>query len=127
MFSIITDVRQALITAQVYGLLLYQARRVQNPISYGVIGDVLQIPHQWGSLPRALTSLAEDDFSHERPILSSIVISAATGMPGQGYWDLVARLGLIARPVPDKAFWEDQFARVISKYEVCIGASPFKD
>ncbi|MCK9567413.1 hypothetical protein M0R72_00520 [Candidatus Pacearchaeota archaeon] len=114
--NISSDVNQAFITYQVYGLLRYQARRIQNPISYGVIGDVLGIPHQWGSLPRALTAIAEDDFAHERPILSSIVISAATGMPGQGWWDLVARLGLIAKPIPDKAFWEDQFSRVISKY-----------
>jgi hypothetical protein len=114
--NISANVNQAFITYQVYGVLRYQARRIKNPISYGVIGDALQIPHQWGALTKALVSIAEDDFAHERPILSSIVISVATGMPGQEYWDLAARFGMIAGLDPDKAFWEVQFARVILNY-----------
>jgi len=123
MFSnVIADVNQALITAQVYGILLYQGRRIQNPLTYKVIAEVLCVPQQWGVLSNALTAITEDDHKNGRPLLSSLVVSISTGLPGRGYWDLVARLGkwpgsqFVPHSTPDKAFWDDQFARVISTY-----------
>jgi hypothetical protein len=120
MFSNVTaSVGQALITAQVYGILLLHARIIKKPITYSEIGLALKLPRQWGSLTAALNDIAYDDYKCGRPLLSSLVVSCRTKLPGQGYWDLVAHqqgLPQMTNPQLQQLFWDDQFNRLTTSY-----------
>ena len=99
-----------LIRAELIGL----ARR-RETITYGILGHKFGLDvgetEQRNHVSNLLDDINRDELRAERPMLSSIVVSAGSGMPGSGYFNLARRLELYDGN-DDRAFWEEQVERV---------------
>ena len=82
-----------------YKTLVSRARTVPYdllPITYKDVGaqiDLKFVPDNvWWRLKMAclLGACAKFEYTHDRPMLTSIVISSETGTPGQGFWGIDA-------------------------------------
>jgi len=94
-------------------LLGERARSSLGPITYGALAGRLKSisiePHQFAMFAM-LGEISDEEDSLGRGMLSAHVVSAETGIPGGGFFELAEKLG---RRVDDRlAFWVDEIKRV---------------
>jgi hypothetical protein len=100
--ALLKSVAQAYVTAQVQAIVLYHQLVLRRTVTYGEIAKALSLEAWWGQLAQALEDITRDDHQNGRPLSSSLVINQG-GLPGHGYFGLVARLGCIPpQPTPPK-------------------------
>ncbi len=97
--------------------LLRECAAERRTVTYGELCDSL---HAIRLFPRsrALLGMLHDVCSEEDAergvMLASLVVSKATGMPGEGYFAFAAQLG---RDISDReAYWRSEVERIYSAY-----------
>lgn len=98
--------------------LLRERARARSTVTYGELCDSV---HSVRMFPRsrALLGMLHDVCSEEDAergiMLASLVVSKATGMPGEGYFAFAQELG---RSASDReAFWRAEVERIYATYE----------
>jgi len=69
--------------------LLIQVARVEATISYSELASSIQtayIHHRNPRFMRLLVEISDEDKQHNRPSLATLVVSKATGRPGEGFF-----------------------------------------
>jgi hypothetical protein len=99
--------------AEIVAILGERARNARGPITYGALAGQLKSisiePHQFAMFAM-LGEISEDEDSLGRGMLSAYVVSAETGLPGGGFFELAEKLG---RRADDRlAFWVGEIKRV---------------
>jgi hypothetical protein len=77
-------------------------------LQYGTLGERLNILPRHKSVARALGNLVREDVRNGRPIRSSIVVRADTGIPGRGFFYILRELGF---DIPTTEAAKQAFAR----------------
>ena len=90
-----------------------RVRAGRGPITYGELCSTMKSiaiePHSY-ALAHMLGEVSDDEDSAGRGMLSAYVVSAETGGPGGGFFELAEKLG---RDVRDRdAFWVAELRRV---------------
>jgi hypothetical protein len=98
---------------EIVKILGERARGGTGPITYGALAGQLKSisiePHQFAMFS-ILGEISDGENSLGRGMLSAYVVSAETGMPGGGFFELAEKLG---RRVDDRvAFWVTEIKRV---------------
>lgn len=98
---------------EIVEILGERVRGGRGPMTYGELcSDMKSIdiePHSY-ALAHVLGEVSDDEDSAGRGMLSAYVVSAETGGPGGGFFELADKLG---RDVRDRdAFWVDELRRV---------------
>jgi hypothetical protein len=98
---------------EIVEILGERVRSASGPITYGALAGQLKSislgPHQL-ALFAILGEISEEEDSLGRGMLSAYVVSADTGIPGGGFFELAEKLG---RRADDRlAFWVEEIKRV---------------
>jgi hypothetical protein len=99
--------------AEIVRILGDRVRGGRGPITYGELASkvksILLEPHQYAMLA-ILGEVSDDEDSIGRGMLSAYVVTAETGIPGAGFFELAEKLG---RHVDDRlAVWVEEIRRV---------------
>lgn len=110
----LSDWRSAVAEAKA---LLRERARARGTVTYGELCDSVRSVRMFPA-SRALLGMLHDVCSEEDAergvMLASLVVSKATGMPGDGYFTFAAQLG---RDVSDReAFWRAEVERIYASY-----------
>ena len=65
--------------------------------------------------PLVLDRINEREHTEGRPLLSALVVSKSTGMPGAGFYGIASRLGLYNDEEPFD-YWRQELQRVYSAW-----------
>jgi len=104
----------------VYCALINAARR-WTVVTYKDIAEVMGLPttgsYMGAETGRMLGVISEDEFNHERPLLSAVAVSSVTNAPGEGFFGWAKDLGRLKDESKEgkRRFWEEEKAAV---YEV---------
>lgn len=99
-------VRAGLEAAELRGLLLKHLHDHKSLITYLEAAKVLG--RFSASLGAPLGMLQDDDAANGRPLISSLVVSSATGKPSDGYFSHARSLGFTIPQGGETAFWKSQ-------------------
>lgn len=99
--------------AEIVRILGDRVRGGRGPITYGELASKVKSislePHQYAMFA-ILGEVSDDEDSIGRGMLSAYVVTAETGIPGAGFFELAEKLG---RHVDDRlAFWVEEIRRV---------------
>lgn len=93
---------------------LVRAARARELVHYGELARMLGIdmdnPHFGAQVGRVLGEISTEEVANGRPMLSAIVVSRDTMLPGHGFYDLGKQL----RQVPDG---EDEMAFAVRQIQ----------
>ncbi len=95
---------------------LVQAARVREFVHYGELAKMLGIdmdnPHFGAQVGKVLGQISEDEVAAGRPMISAIVVSRDTMLPGHGFFTLGQQLRQTDPGEDDMAFAIRQIRRV---------------
>jgi len=99
--------------AEIVRILGDRVRGGRGPITYGELASKVKSiwlePHQYAMFA-ILGEVSDDEDTMGRGMLSAYVVTAETGIPGAGFFELAEKLG---RHVDDRlAFWVEEIRRV---------------
>jgi hypothetical protein len=99
--------------AEIVRILGDRVRGGRGPITYGELASKIKSislePHQYAMFA-ILGEMSGDEDAMGRGMLSAYVVTAETGIPGAGFFELAEKLG---RRVDDRlAFWVEEIRRV---------------
>ena len=109
-----TSVRDRLVTAA------RQHERVTYKEVAKAIGRPIKGPHWAVPIGRVLAPISEDEVAAGRPMLSAIVVSQDSDLPGEGFYKLGKQLGVVNAGETSEDFAKRQIRQV---YEYWGGAS----
>lgn len=96
---------------------LVRAARTRDTVSYKevakLMGILLNGDNARRSLGQMLGEISEDEHANSRPMLSAIAVSK-DGVPGEGFFNLAADLGLLSPNTPGgwDGFWQREREKV---------------
>jgi hypothetical protein len=95
---------------------LIQAAHAREFVHYGELAKMLGIdmdnPHFGAQVGKVLGEISEDEVAAGRPMLSAIVVSRDTMLPGHGFFSLGQELHLVEPGEDEMAFAIRQIKRV---------------
>jgi len=95
---------------------LVQAARAREFVHYGPLAKLLGIdmdnPHFAAQVGRVLGEISEDEVAAGRPMISAIVVSRDTMLPGHGFFKLGQELDRVEPGEDEMAFAIRQIRRV---------------
>ena len=101
----------------VYAYLKKYARN-QRTVTYGDIAPLadldMQNPAHREALSGILGEISQHEHENDRPMLSAIVVSKDSSMPGKGFFDLARALGVYHGD--DLTFFSDELKRVYRQW-----------
>ena len=104
--------------AEIVVILGDRVRDGRGPMTYGELASKIKSvslePHQYAMFA-ILGEVSDDEDSMGRGMLSAYVVTAETGIPGGGFFELAEKLG---RRVDDRlAFWVEEIRRVDAAWQ----------
>jgi hypothetical protein len=117
--NIVNDVRIALYTQAVRGIVLYHSNHLKLLTTYGAIADAIKATPSGGQINQTLARIAEEDFEAKGPLTTAVVVNATTSRPGKGFFAQARHLGIeiTQDEAAEDAFWHDQLRK--------LGVAPF--
>ena len=95
---------------------LIQAARNKQPIFYGEIAEIMGLPpsgdHMARETGKILGEVSEYEHSHNRPLLSAVVVKSDKKIPGKGFFTLARELGKLEEGMDERSFWERELEEV---------------
>ncbi len=90
---------------------LIRAARHRGTVTYQELAHVVGLPLSGNYMSKRIGELlgtvAQNEVSHHRPMLSALVVNTA-GKPGTGFIPWAEKLGLFHEGDNPEAFWQDQ-------------------
>lgn len=94
----------------VYAELIHVARH-RGTVTYQELAHIVGLPlsgnHMGKRIGELLGTIAQNEVSHNRPMLSALAVNTA-GKPGSGFLPWAKELGLFRDGDDDIAFWKSQ-------------------
>jgi alkylated DNA nucleotide flippase Atl1 len=93
-----------------------QAARNKQPIFYGKIAEIMGLPQSGDHMAREtgqiLGEIGEYEHTHNRPLLSAVVVRSDKEKPGKGFFTLARELGELEENIDEGTFWKREIKRV---------------
>ena len=92
---------------------LIRTAKHRELISYKDIAVMMGLPikgdYMRSEMGRICGEISGDEMDHGRPMLSAVVVSVMTGMPGDGFFNLARTLGKLKKDDKNEIdFWEQE-------------------
>ena len=102
-------------TFEVYYRLIKLAMASEK-ITYSELAKQVGLPshgHQLGTrLGKVLDRINQYEHSHGRPLISALVVSAAYGSPGEGFYDIARYLERMSPSESEGEFWQKELENI---------------
>lgn len=90
---------------------LKETARKGGIVHYSDIAPLVKLdmanPADRNEIGKILGDISLEEHEEGRPLLSVVVVSKSSGMPGQGFFDLAKELGLYDGKAHDKFFYQE--------------------
>jgi hypothetical protein len=97
-----------------------QAARNKQPIFYGEIAEIMGLPPSGDHMARRqiLGEIGEYEHSHNRPLLSAVVVRSDKEKPGKGFFTLARELGELQENMDEWTFWKRELKMVYDTWRL---------
>ncbi len=98
------------------------ARPFTGRIAYGRLCTALDprhqywVPRRYKGIGQILGQVSSYEHAHGRPMLSALVVQAASKRPGKGFVELARSLGVPVIPGHEMDFWRNEVKHVIAHW-----------
>jgi hypothetical protein len=102
---------------------LINAARYKGTTTYQAIAEIMGLPLAGNYMSKEtgqmLGEIAEDESNRGRPMLTAVVVSSVSGLPGPGFFGLARHLGKLREESEEaeRRFWEGETQAVYATWQ----------
>ncbi len=95
---------------------LIQVARNRRTINYKEIAEIMGLPERGSYMAREtgkiLGKISKYEDTHNRPLLSAVVVREDTRIPGEGFFTLARELGELEENMDERTFWRRELKMI---------------
>jgi hypothetical protein len=102
---------------------LIRAARYRGTTTYQAVAEIVGLPltgsYMGKEIGQLLGEIVEDESRQGRPMLTAVVVSSASSLPGSGFFNLARELGKLqgGSPEAERGFWEEEKEAVYATWQ----------
>ena len=102
---------------------LVRAARYRGTTTYQAVAQIMGLrltgSHMGKEIGQLLGEIVEDESRQGRPMLTAVVVSSVSGLPGPGFFNLARELGKLQgdSPEAERGFWKEEIEAVYATWQ----------